>query len=60
MTYRQTETSREIRLWLGQIVIPAIAIVATVMSNPEARTYVVTKGQKVKNAIKTKFKKSEA
>lgn len=60
MTHRQTETSREIRLWIGQVIVPTVALVVAVMSKPETRNFVVTKSRRVTNAIKRKFKKSEA
>lgn len=42
MTHRQTETSKEIRLWISQVIIPVGAILGTVfLTVPEA-------GQKVK------------
>nr|DAE23836.1 MAG TPA: hypothetical protein [Siphoviridae sp. ct9lR64] len=44
MTYKQIEASREIRLWIGQVVVPTLGLGAVAMSNPE-----------IKNAIKTKF-----
>ena len=54
MTWKQIEASREARLWLSQIVIPAMCITMMV---PEAREAVVTKAQKVKKSIKTAFTK---
>ena len=51
MTWKQIETSREIRLWLSQIVIPAIGIT---MMIPEAREAVVEKFQEVKKLVKEK------
>ena len=52
MNWRQIETSRERRLWLGQVFIPLAAVV---MANPETRTKVVnfvsTGATKVKNAV---------
>lgn len=58
MTYKQIETSREIRLWIGQIIVPAATAVATVMyMNPELRHKVTTKASEIKNQIKAKFNK---
>ena len=50
MTYRQIEQSRETRLWLSQVIIPA--------ANPNARNYVAEKADKAKRAIKNKFKRA--
>lgn len=54
MTWKQIEASREARLWIRQIVVPVVGIIALV---PEARTAVVTKAKEVKNTIKTKLAK---
>ena len=61
MTHKQIEASREARLWLGQIIVPTVTIVATVAaSNPEIRHAVATKAKSVAKSIKSKFKKEEA
>ena len=58
MTYKQIETSREVRLWITQVIVPAMgmatALVATV---PEFREAVVTKAKDVTNRIKYKIRK---
>lgn len=54
MTYRQTETSREIRLWITQVIIPAVTIAVMI---PESRKAIVDKTKEVKNKIKSKFHK---
>lgn len=54
MNWKQIETSREVRLWLTQIVLPVVTVVMFV---PEARNAVVEKTKKVKETIKTKFAK---
>lgn len=51
MTYRQTETSREIRLWLTQVIIPAFGVA---MMIPEAREAIVAKAKEVKDKIVNK------
>lgn len=54
MTYKQIEASREIRLWIGQVIVPAITTAAAVLyMNPELRQ----KAAEKVNNIKTKFKK---
>lgn len=55
MTYKQIEASREARLWLTQIILPVVTVVALV---PEARNAVVTKVKEAKETIKTKFAKN--
>lgn len=54
MTRKQIDASREVRLWLCQIVLPAVGIAMMV---PEAREAVVAKAQKVKQSINTAFTK---
>lgn len=48
MTYRQVETSREIRLWVTQVIIPMFGIA---MMIPEAREAVVTKVREFKDKV---------
>jgi hypothetical protein len=53
MTYKQIEASREARLWITQIVVPALGMVtALVATVPEFRTAVVDKAREIKNKIK--------
>lgn len=58
MTYKQIEASREARLWITQVIVPALgmatALVATV---PEFRAAVVDKAKGVKDRIKYKIRK---
>ena len=57
MTYKQIEAAREIRLWIGQIVIPVCTLAATALTIPEVRQTVAEKFKSVKNSAKTKFKR---
>lgn len=50
MTYKQIETSREIRLWLGQLLIPAIMAGATLLSIPEINSTVNEKIRRFKKS----------
>lgn len=52
---KHIEASREARLWIGQIIIPAISTVMIV--SPEAREWTVNKAKKIINSVKSKFKK---
>ena len=60
MTYKQIEASREARLWIGQVIVPAVTCVTIAMANPEVRKAVTTKFKSVKASIKKKFKKERA
>ena len=57
MTFKQIETSREIRLWIAQIIVPAITAGAIAMSIPEVRHVVVEKANNMKETIRNKFKR---
>lgn len=57
MTYKQIETSREIRLWIGTIIVPAVTTVVTLMSIPEVRNNVLGKVDNIKESMSNKFKK---
>lgn len=37
MTYKQIEASRELRLWIGQVIVPAVSVTAVVLANPDVR-----------------------
>ena len=58
MTYKQIEASREMRLWIGQVIVPAAAAAIAIASNPQTRNYVSKKYNNVKSRIQKKFKKS--
>ncbi len=58
MTYKQIEASREARLWIGQIVVPAASVVvATLLSIPEVRQMAATKANSIKESILRKTKR---
>lgn len=57
MTYKQIEASREARLWIGQIIVPAASVVVATLSIPEVRQMVVTKAASVKESIQNKTKR---
>lgn len=57
MTYKQIEASREARLWIGQIIVPAITLVGTSMAIPEVRQAVVAKASEIKQSINDKIEK---
>ena len=53
MTNRQIETSREIRLWIRDIIVPSIGVGATVLwLHPEIKDNIKTKIDEVKIKIK--------
>ncbi len=52
MTYKQIEASREARLWLGQIIVPAMTLAVSTLAIPEVRQAVAAKAENVKSSIK--------
>ena len=57
MTYKQIETMREVRLWIGQIVVPALTLAATSLAIPEVRQAVAEKAREVKYNIGQRIKR---
>lgn len=55
MTYKQIETGREIRLWIGQIIIPAAGVTAMILNNPDVKK---SASEKLKT-LKQQFRKSK-
>lgn len=55
MSYKQIEKSREIRLWITQIIVPAFIGGAMILSNDGARTWVFEKADNAKTWFKEKF-----
>lgn len=59
MTWKQLEARRELRLWITQVIIPAVAIGTAAMHIPEVHDAVITKCQDIKTAfrdVKAKIK----
>lgn len=54
MTYKQIEAAREVRLWIGQIIVPAATLAVTILAIPEVRQAVAAKADQVKNKIENR------
>lgn len=54
MTYKQIEAAREVRLWIGQIIVPAATLAVTTLAIPEVRQAVAAKANRVKNKIENR------
>ena len=59
MKRKNVETMREIRLWIGQIVVPGVTLLTTAMAIPEVRSTVASKANDLKRSIDEKIKKKE-
>lgn len=57
MSYKRIEASREARLWLGQIIIPATSALMATLTIPEVRQAVAAKATQIKYSIESKMKK---
>lgn len=60
MTYKQIETSREVRLWIRDIVVPACTLGAALMAIPEVRQAVSAKANSIRISVEEKFNKRRA
>jgi len=61
MKYKQIESSREIRLWITQIMVPSIVIAGMWLKmNPSSNFTCAVKSKyyNIKDKVKTKFSKS--
>lgn len=54
MTYKQIEASRELRLWIGQIIVPAISVSAMLLANPDIRRIAAEKVEGMKQHFRAK------
>lgn len=59
MTWKRIETMREVRLWIGQIIVPAVTLVAASMAIPEVREAVASKAKEIKSKIDNKIHKDQ-
>ena len=57
MTYKQIEATREVRLWIGQIIVPAFTLAATTLAIPEVRQAVAAKAKSMKESLEKKMRK---
>lgn len=59
MKRKNIEAAREVRLWIGQIVVPAVTVVGSALAIPEVRQAVAFKAKEMKQKVETKLKKKE-
>lgn len=57
MKYKTIEASRELRLWIGQVIVPAVTAGIMIASNPTARQWMAEKADEMKTSVKQKFVK---
>ena len=54
VTYKQIEASREARLWLGQILVPALTLAVSTLAIPGVKDALAKKVDDVKRSLKNK------
>lgn len=59
MTRKQIDASREARLWIGQIIVPALTLAISTLAIPEVRQTVATKARSMKESIEKKMNKEK-
>ena len=59
MKRKDIEAAREVRLWIGQIVVPAVTLAATTMAIPKVRQAVAAKANLIKHNINEKLNKKK-
>ena len=58
MKRKNIDAMREVRLWIGQIIVPAVTLAASTMAIPEVRKAVATKAAQWKESIEMKLKRN--
>lgn len=59
MKRKNIDAMREVRLWIGQIVVPAVVTVGSVMAIPEVRQAVAVKANQWKESVESKIKREK-
>lgn len=54
MTYKQIEASRELRLWIGQVIVPTVSVMAVVLANPDVRKVASEKLDDIKQKFQSR------
>lgn len=59
MKRKNIDTMREIRLWVGQIIVPAVTVVGSALAIPEVRQAISIKADQWKESVERKIKKGK-
>lgn len=57
MKRKNVEAAREVRLWIGQIIVPGVTVLASALAIPEVRQAVAAKATELKLSIDQKVEK---
>lgn len=52
MNSKQIDTSREVRLWIGQVIVPVLTGGIILAANPNVRNWVASKVSSIKQHFK--------
>jgi hypothetical protein len=55
MKRKNVEAAREVRLWIGQIIVPGVTVLASALAIPEVRQAVAAKATELKLSIDQKI-----
>lgn len=58
MKQKHINAAHETRMWISQVIIPAVVGTIAVMSNPQARMWIDEKLCNVKTKVQNKFHKN--
>ena len=58
MKQKHINAAHETRMWISQVIIPAVVGTIAVMSNPQAKAWVSDKVTNAKNKVKNLFHKN--
>jgi hypothetical protein len=59
MSWKRIQAAHEVRMWLKEVIIPAVGIGIIAYSNPDVRKCVGDGFKKAKESIKSKFRKKD-
>lgn len=59
MKYKHVYAAHEARMWIKDVIIPAVSVGLILYSNPRVRESTKDGVGKLKNFVKTKFKKKD-
>lgn len=52
MTYKQIEATRELRLWIGQVIVPVVSVSVILLANPDVRKLAAGKVESIKQKFR--------
>ena len=59
MKRKNIDTMREVRLWIGQIIVPVVTVVGSALAIQEVRQAISIKANQWKESVERKIKKEK-